>query len=62
VAGPWDFTALDILTPHPVYGWMGWAAIINPSADSMLALRPLIAMAYDKALLAAQKRLAKEAA
>ncbi|MEL7086953.1 MAG: DUF6194 family protein [Planctomycetota bacterium] len=22
VAGTWDFTQLDTLTPHPVYGWM----------------------------------------
>lgn len=61
VAGPWDFTALDVLTPHPVYGWMGWVAILNPSVDSMARLRQLIVLAHGKALQAAQKRLAKEA-
>lgn len=61
VTGPWDFTALDVLTPHPVYGWMGWVAILNPSMGSMALLRPLIATAHAKALQAAQKRIAKEA-
>ena len=62
VAGSWDFTALDVLTPHPVYGWMGWVAILNPSSGSMGALRPLIAKAHGKALQAGQKRMLREAA
>eukprot|EP00298_Acanthocystis_sp_HF-20_P004838 c15154_g1_i1.p1 GENE.c15154_g1_i1~~c15154_g1_i1.p1 ORF type:complete len:189 (+),score=-13.83 c15154_g1_i1:45-611(+) len=31
----YDPTALDILLPHPVYGWMGWVSIINPSEKSI---------------------------
>lgn len=31
----YDPTVLDTLIPHPVYGWMGWVSIINPSADSI---------------------------
>eukprot|EP01031_Cornospumella_fuschlensis_P038421 gene38421-46697_t len=27
----YDPTVLDTLIPHPVYGWMGWVSIINPS-------------------------------
>ncbi|MFK7791073.1 MAG: DUF6194 family protein [Devosiaceae bacterium] len=34
VEGPWDFTAQDTLMPHPVYGWMGWVAVVCPSADT----------------------------
>lgn len=37
-----DFTAIDKLTPHPVYGWMSWVAIINPSGESLAKLMPLI--------------------
>ena len=36
-----DFTALDRLFPHPLYGSHGWASIINPadaSRDAVLAL------------------------
>lgn len=31
VATGHDFTALDVLMPHPVYAWMGWVQILNPS-------------------------------
>jgi hypothetical protein len=59
VAGPWDFTAEDRLTPHPVYAWMGWMAAINPSAATFAALGPLLEAAADKARGAAACRLAK---
>jgi hypothetical protein len=49
IHGPWDFTALDLLTPHPVYGWMGWVSILNPSPESFDGLKPLIEAAYGKA-------------
>lgn len=49
VGGPWDFTALDVLTPHPVYGWMGWMAVLNPSAATLDALLPLIDSAHARA-------------
>ena len=26
-----DFAALDVLLPHPVYGWMAWISVLNPS-------------------------------
>jgi hypothetical protein len=31
----YDPTVLDALIPHPVYGWMGWVSITNPSANSV---------------------------
>lgn len=49
IEGPWDFTALDQLTPHPVYGWMGWVAILTPSASTFGQLKPLVHLAYGKA-------------
>ena len=48
IQGPWDFTTLDQLTPHPVYGWMGWVAILNPSVDSFGMLKDSIAAAFRK--------------
>lgn len=59
VAGDWDFSAMDMLMPHPVYGWMGWVAVVSPSAATLEALAPLLDAAYDKALGAARCRIAK---
>lgn len=49
IEGPWVFTTLDLLTPHPVYGWMGWVSILNPSRESFDRIKPLIGTAYGKA-------------
>jgi hypothetical protein len=48
-----DFTALDQLMPHPVYGSMYWVCVLNPGAATFEAVRPLLAEAYD---LAVRKR------
>lgn len=42
-----DFTALDVLMPHPVYAWMGWIAALNPSAETFERLKPLIQESYE---------------
>lgn len=41
-----DFAALDVLTPHPVYAWMGWVQILSPTASSFAEIRPLIEEAH----------------
>lgn len=56
IQGPWDFTKLDQITPHPVYGWMGWVAVLNPSSETFEQCKPLLALAYDKAVKAFGKR------
>ncbi len=55
-----DFTALDQLMPHPVYGWMSWVAVLNPSATTFEAIKPLLSEAYDLAVGKLTKRTAKE--
>ena len=45
-----DFAALDVLTPHPVYAWMGWVQILSPTASSYAEIRPLIEEAYRLAI------------
>lgn len=57
VVGPWDFTVLDECTPHPVYGWMSWVSILNPSAASFEALRPMAQAAHARAVAGFEKRL-----
>jgi hypothetical protein len=56
-AGTYDFTALDKLMPHPVYGKMYWVSVLNPSPATFEQIQPLLAEAYD---IFAKKR-AKEA-
>jgi len=54
-----DFTALDQLLPHPVYGWMSWVSVLNPSAATFQAVKPLLAEAYDLAVGKFAKRAAR---
>jgi hypothetical protein len=45
----YDFTALDRLMPHPVYGRMYWVCVLNPSAETFQeVVRPLLAEAYER--------------
>lgn len=45
--GEYDFTALDKVMPHPVYGGMYWLCILNPSpATFEEVVQPLLAEAY----------------
>jgi hypothetical protein len=44
-----DFTALDRIMPHPVYGKMYWVCVLNPSDATFEAVKPLLAEAYETA-------------
>jgi hypothetical protein len=50
-----DFTALDMVLPHPVYGNMFWVCVLNPSESTFGRLRPLLDEAYDVALARHQR-------
>lgn len=49
IEGLYDFQKLDTLTPHPVYGWMAWVSILNPSNNSFEMLEKLIKESYQVA-------------
>ena len=51
-----DFTALDIVIPHPVYAWMGWVSVLNPSEQTFEQLKPLIQEAYEFSIEKFKKR------
>jgi hypothetical protein len=53
-----DFTACNVITPHPVYGWMSWIAVKNPSTETLSELRPLLSEAYAMAVKKFGKRSA----
>jgi len=54
----YDFTALDTIVPHPVYGSMFWVCVLNPSAETFEAIKPLLAEAYARAVRTRQGRSA----
>ncbi len=47
----YDYTALDQVMPHPVYGKMYWVCVLNPSDATLEAtVRPLLDAAYGMAV------------
>jgi hypothetical protein len=52
-----SFTELNALTPHPVYGWMSWVSVLNPSEDMFATVKPLLAEAYAIAAAKFAKRI-----
>ena len=50
VAGLWDFHQLDLLTPHPVYAWMGWVCILNPGPLHQRVVKTMIEDSFDMAV------------
>lgn len=46
VAMDYDFSIQNALLPHPVYAWMGWVCVLNPSEETFEELKPLIDEAY----------------
>ena len=45
----YDFSAADRLLPHPIYAWMGWVCILNPSQSAFEQMKPYIWEAYEYA-------------
>ena len=41
-----DFTALDHILPHPVYGDMYWLCMLSPSESTFKQLKPLLVEAH----------------
>ena len=54
-----DFTALNTLMPHPIYGWMSWVQVLNPDAQMLTKLLPLITEAHANAVIKFDKKMAK---
>ncbi|MDE6409529.1 MAG: hypothetical protein K2K81_04715 [Muribaculaceae bacterium] len=54
---PYNFTTINCLLPHPVYAWMGWVCILNPSESAFNKLKPLIQESYEFAIEKFKKRM-----
>jgi len=59
IQGDWNFEVMDTITPHPVYGWMGWISVLNPSEETFETIKPLLENAYLKAKSGFGKRIKK---
>ena len=51
-----NFSQTDTIIPHPVYGWMAWICVINPSQETFNTLLPLIEEGYKLAIGKYQKK------
>ena len=57
----YDFTVLDQLLPHPVYGRANWVCVLNPSeATFQNVVRPLLEEAYRLAVAKYTRRSARK--
>lgn len=43
----YDFTILDTIIPHPVYAWMGWVCVLNPSNATFENFKIMIQESYE---------------
>lgn len=55
---PYDFTAKDVIMPHPVYAWMGWICTLTPSETTFESLKPYILESYEYAKEKFSKKMA----
>ena len=55
-----DFTALDELMPHPIYGWMSWVQVLSPGESTFANIFPLIAEAHSNAVVKFNKKTANK--
>jgi hypothetical protein len=55
---PRDFSESDAILPHPVYGELGWVAIVNPGARTMPTALALLRDAHEDARRRAERRAA----
>ncbi len=49
-AGRYDYTVINELLPHPLYGGAGWVCILNPNKQTFQAVVvPLLSESYERA-------------
>jgi hypothetical protein len=45
-----DFSELDVLMPHPIYAWINWVAINNPTTVSLETVKYLLDISYQNVI------------
>lgn len=56
IKGSWDFTEINQITPHPVYGWMNWISVLNPTVETFEVCKLFLREAHKKAQSTFNKR------
>lgn len=56
---PYDFTQLNTILPHPVYGWMSWISVLNPDESKFQLLKPFIEEGYSLAIQKYKRKVKK---
>lgn len=51
-----DFSIQNTLLPHPIYAWMGWIMILNPSDSELESVLGLLNESYSQAKLKFEKQ------
>lgn len=52
-----DFTQSNVVMPHPIYGWMCWVAVKNPTQETFESIKPLLAESHQIAAGKFKKRI-----
>ncbi len=55
----YDFTVENAIIPHPVYAWMGWICVLNPTEKIFDEFMKYIEESYEMAKVKYQKRIKK---
>lgn len=55
-----NFSAQNILMPHPIYGWMSWVQVLNPKKETFDMIFPLITEAHSNAVFKFNKKTANK--
>lgn len=58
--GSYDFTALDVIMPHPDYANQHFICVLSPSDATFERIRPMLAEAYDIAARRFKRRQKKD--
>ncbi len=45
-----DFSILNTLMPHPIYAWMSWVAINNPTHENLDTVKHLLDISYQSVI------------
>ena len=57
-----DYTAVDVLMPHPVYALQHWVCILDPSEETFdTVVKPLLDEAHERVAKGARKIAARRA-
>jgi hypothetical protein len=64
IEGGYDFSELDNVMPHPIYGWMTWVCVLNPTRKTVefMESQGLFEEAYQAAVVTINKKLKRCAA